>query len=78
MNCSKIIFIGGIHGVGKGTISKRIIENLNLEYLSASRLLSWEKYSPDLKNKKVTNFSETQTRLIHALKKNVLRIRTIF
>lgn len=69
MNNSKIIFLGGIHGAGKGTISKRIMTNINLEYLSASQLLKWEEISPDVKDKKVPNIPRTQESLLFALKK---------
>ena len=62
-------FLGGIHGVGKGTFSKRLLESVNLEYLSASQLLKWEEVSPDVKNKKVSNIPNTQERLLFALEK---------
>ena len=68
MNSSKIIFLGGIHGVGKGTLSKKLISELNLEYLSASKLLRWDRVSNDIQNKKVSNISKTQERLLNALK----------
>lgn len=34
-----IIFIGGIHGVGKGTLCKRIESELGIIHLSASEVL---------------------------------------
>jgi len=37
----EIIFIGGIHGVGKGTLCKRIASDLNIIHLSASEVLKW-------------------------------------
>lgn len=58
-----IIFIGGIHGAGKGTLCKRVCDDLNLRHLSASEVLKWEEIS-ETGNKLVKNFSLTQDRLI--------------
>ena len=68
MNDSRIIFIGGIHGVGKGRICQELCEDETIQYLSASKLIKWEQVSPDVKNKKVTDIPDTQRRLINALK----------
>jgi adenylate kinase len=62
-----IIFIGGIHGVGKGTICKEISLNTGLTHFTASQILKWEKIS-DEGNKLVENISSTQDRLIKGLK----------
>jgi len=66
-----IIFIGGIHGVGKGTMCKEISQKYSLEHLSASEVLKWEEIS-DKKNKKVENFVSTKSRLINGLK-NIIK-----
>jgi adenylate kinase len=66
MNSSKIIFLGGIHGVGKGALSKKLISELNLGYLSASNLLKWKNISKG-NNKKVANIPNTQEKLLDAL-----------
>ena len=63
-----IIFLGGIHGVGKGTICKEIASETKLIHLTASQILKWEEIS-ELGNKKVENISSTQERLIIGLKK---------
>jgi adenylate kinase len=63
----RIAFIGGIHGVGKSTICRRICNELNLEYLLASELLKWREINEDAKNKKVKDISDTQNRLISGL-----------
>ena len=43
---NNIIFIGGIHGVGKGTICKKITDQFSdLVHISASTLLKWEEIS---------------------------------
>ncbi len=61
-----IIFIGGVHGVGKGTFCKEVCEEFNFEHLSASEILKWKEISQK-ENKKVDNFSLTQNRLLKAL-----------
>jgi adenylate kinase len=68
---SNISFIGGIHGVGKSTICKKICADLNIQYLSASEVLKWKELNTDHKNKKVENISLTQNRLIDNLIKLV-------
>lgn len=62
-----IIFIDGIHGVGKGTICKEIISKTDLIHITASQMLNWNEIS-DRDNKLVKNISLTQERLIIALK----------
>lgn len=68
MNDRKILFVGGIHAVGKGTIFKELAEKFNFEHLSASQVLKWNEIS-DSKNKKVQNFTTTQDRLLTNLSK---------
>lgn len=64
----KIVFLGGIHGTGKGFISDRLCHNLSMKYLSASGLIKWTEISTDAKNKAVDNIPNTQERLMTALK----------
>lgn len=68
MNNRKIIFVGGIHAVGKGTVCKKLSKKFNFTHLSASQVLKWEEIS-DLDNKKVQDFSTTQERLLTNLNK---------
>ena len=68
MNDRKIIFVGGIHAVGKGTVCKELSEKFNFEHLSSSQVLKWNEIS-DSKNKKVQNFNTTQNRLLTNLNK---------
>ena len=65
-----IIFIGGIHGVGKGTLCRKVCNELNLRHLSASEVLKWEEIS-EKENKLVKDFSFTQNRLINNLQQLV-------
>jgi len=53
-----IIFIGGIHGVGKGTLCEKVCNDLNLLHLSASEVLKWEEIS-EKENKLVEGFNLT-------------------
>ena len=65
-----IIFIGGIHGVGKGTLCEKVCNDLNLQHLSASEVLKWEEIS-EKENKLVKDFNLTQNRLITNLQRIV-------
>ena len=62
-----IIFIGGIHGVGKGTICKEIASRTDLVHITASEILKWNEIS-DIDNKLVANISTTQERFVIGLK----------
>lgn len=62
-----IVFIGGIHGVGKSTICNKICQELKIEYLSASSVLKWQEINNDLNNKKIKDVNENQDRLIFGL-----------
>lgn len=62
-----IIFIGGIHGVGKGTLCSKVREVFEIEYLSASELIKWAELNSDPKNKLVTDIPSMQDRLIQEL-----------
>lgn len=62
-----IIFIGGIHGVGKGTVCKEIASKTDLIHITASEILKWNEISSS-DNKFVNNISSTQERLINGLK----------
>nr|WP_298655519.1 ATP-binding protein [uncultured Flavobacterium sp.] len=64
---NNIIFIGGIHGVGKGTICKKIASKTDLIHITASEILKWDEISSS-DNKLVNNISSTQERLINGLK----------
>jgi len=65
-----IIFIGGIHGVGKGTLCEKICNELIISHLSASEVLKWEEIS-EKENKLVKDFTLTQNRLITNLQQIV-------
>ncbi|WP_430404099.1 ATP-binding protein [Fluviicola sp.] len=62
-----VIFIGGIHGSGKGAFCKKISSELNIPYFTASELLNWRDISPNIKNKQVLDIYDTQNRLLLGL-----------
>lgn len=63
---TKLIFVGGIHGVGKTTLCQELSKRLNFKYLSASKLIKWRSLK-----KKVRNIENTQKILIYELKKKL-------
>ena len=65
---SKIVFLGGIHGVGKNTMCTLIKQGMDIIHLTASDLIKWSEISPDVNNKEVGDVDETQNRLIAALR----------
>ena len=65
---SNLLFIGGIHGAGKGTICRKICEQTKLIHLTASNVLKWDEIS-NVDNKKVKDIPLTQARLIEGLRK---------
>ena len=63
-----IIFIGGIHGSGKGTVCNKIISEFNITHLTASEVLKWTEIKKQ-NEKVVENIIETQEKLIYNLNK---------
>lgn len=62
----KLIFVGGIHGVGKGTICNKICDQTNFSHLSSSDVLRWNEIS-EKNNKRVVSIANSQKRLIEGL-----------
>ncbi|MBD2298869.1 ATP-binding protein [Nostoc sp. FACHB-190] len=69
MKKRKIIFVGGVHGVGKTTFCNEILSNFNIKYFSASHLISLEKEEKDFHNKQVGNIPGNQDILLTAIDK---------
>ena len=73
----KILFVGGIHGVGKSTLCDSICERMNVAHHSASELISKFVKVSHSANKRVTDVGKNQDVLIAATKTTVcLRLRT--
>ena len=68
---SNIIFIGGIHGVGKSTVCDQICLDKKINHLSASSLIKWAEINTDPKNKNVKDIEDTQQRLLRGLNETV-------
>ena len=68
-NLHKIIFIGGVHGVGKTPLCKSVCTKFNVIHHSASKLI--EKYShiKFSSNMRVENINRNQEILIQAINK---------
>lgn len=59
------IFVGGVHGAGKGIFCRQLVNHLIGEYVSASQLLNWNS-----KFKQVKNVSHNQELLTELLLKH--------
>ena len=60
----KIIFVGGVHGVGKSTFASMIkSKNSQIDCLSCSDIIKWENSA----HKEVENVGETQNKLLRNL-----------
>ena len=64
-----VIFVGGIHGSGKGTICRLIVKQTNVSHFTASEVLNWNDIAINDKDKRVRSFTETQQRLVNGLEK---------
>ena len=62
-----MIFIGGIHGVGKSYFCGQVIEQLDLDYYSASELISARKNVVFLKDKLIPDIDDNQAYLLDAV-----------
>ncbi|TNF00894.1 MAG: AAA family ATPase [Bacteroidetes bacterium] len=66
------IFVGGIHGVGKTTVCKKLVEQLNVPHYGCSQLI--KQYKQELESettKVVRDVSANQNDLIISLERNV-------
>jgi len=66
-----IVFVGGIHGAGKGTVCRLVCEQTGRLHLVASEVLKWNDISLS-ENKNVSNIADTQERLIRGLKNTII------
>ena len=72
LNGSKIIFVGGIHGVGKSTICETAAAQLGITHLIAGHLIREAKQIPVEAGKGVASVSANQDVLVEALSRKVL------
>lgn len=64
----KIIFLAGVHGVGKTTLSRKIVSGTDIQSVVASELIkkSLQK-EPDIGNKRVDDVKGNQNHFINAV-----------
>ncbi len=67
INEYRIIFVGGIHGVGKSRFIETASRIIEIPSLSASRLITDQRKSPAAIKKRVQNVEENQDALISAI-----------
>lgn len=64
----KIIFIGGIHGVGKTTICNEIVSTYSLDFYSASDIIANAKKEQFSSSKLIPDIEDNQFHLINGIK----------
>lgn len=69
MEKRRIIFVGGVHGVGKTTLCDDLAAKFNIEHFSASTLIAREKEEEHLRSKRVDNIAKNQDHLVVAINK---------
>ena len=69
MEKRRIVFIAGVHGVGKTTLCNELAARFNIEHFSASNLIAREKEEEHLRNKQVENIAGNQDHLVVAINK---------
>ncbi len=73
INEFKIIFVGGIHGVGKSQFSNRASQIFRIPHLSASELITKQRKSPAAINKRVEDVGDNQDALITAIESHSIK-----
>lgn len=74
----EVIFISGIHGVGKGTLGEKLSSHYGFPIYSASNLIKKEKNAEVDKNKVVIDADKNQDHLISSLSKLNITSKYIF
>ena len=67
----KIIFIGGVHGVGKTSMCTKVCDVLGIEHYSASNLIKKVKRVTFPTNKHIAGIEENQDSLITAVERYI-------
>ena len=67
INEFRIIFVGGVHGVGKSEFSNMVSHTLGISHLSASELISQQRKAPAAISKRVQDVGGNQDALITAI-----------
>lgn len=64
---TKIVFVGGVHGVGKTTFCKSLSAKLGCEHVTASQLIKEQKATAISSTKEVADIPDNQELLLKAL-----------
>lgn len=64
---NNIVFVGGIHGVGKNTLCRRVSSYLNIPHISSSEILKWKEVNKNT-DKRVENIQKNQDKFIEGFK----------
>ena len=67
----KIIFIGGVHGIGKTTLCKSVCSKFNVIHYSASELITKYSHIEFPSNRRIENINRSQDALIRAINKDL-------
>ncbi len=67
----KIVFLGGIHGVGKTHLCSELCKEINISYFSASQLIRKQKEEMISRTKNVIDIKGNQDALIMAIRNYV-------
>ncbi|GFZ93929.1 hypothetical protein GCM10008018_45500 [Paenibacillus marchantiophytorum] len=62
-----LIFVGGIHGVGKSTFCTKLSDNHGIKAHSASKLIAFKKNETFTKDKRIQDIKSNQMYLLEAL-----------
>lgn len=66
-----IIFVSGVHGVGKTTFIKQLSKKISLNYYSSSDLIKRYNTTLDFPDKKIDNVDKNQNALLQSIKLNI-------
>lgn len=66
---NSIVFLAGIHGVGKGTFARNLNSQLGLSHFAASDLIKAHKLAPVDEQKTVIDPDKNQSHLLEAIKR---------
>lgn len=73
----EIVFVGGVHGVGKTTFSRGLAERIGADQVSASELIRDARNCDELTTKRVANVERNQDLLVEGLNKASFRRKLV-
>jgi adenylate kinase len=67
MQMTKLVFVGGVHGVGKTTFCKSLVAKIGYEHVTASQLIKEQRATAISSTKEVADIADNQKLLLTAL-----------